>query len=416
MAMKRNLLSFVLIFALCFAAGAGPTGGSTRFDAAFQKALAGLSPEERGLVDSPILDHRAWWSYAREEAAQREEGYERMLPHATPEMKKEMAASFETGLQSLADQMCQDIIRQEQLARKLGYTNWLPPGTPLLQVFSLSADEIRERGLETPPGETGSPSFRMRSLESASRIDVDIQMKSTLEKTRMALLLPNDLSSTARDFRTCERPYGDACVARSAETAGIGRSAFKFARSNVFVELRGRTEVVERVAAWLDKCLQEQIAASGKAVEEVQKPAVVLAGAPPAPPLKADPARYLPAVRDEDVLVIEEPKRFDVLGAVVPDGTKTVTVHIRILDPRVTKVTVSFDRERKILEPVNGQVTATFLFVGTSTSIVAQAHMAPEGQSEDILGVASIPVMTESDHRALDQEWRERAATPAPRK
>jgi hypothetical protein len=322
-----------------------------------------------------------------------------MLPIATPERKESLTAQFNSNIQNLAYLTCTEIVRREQLARKLGYTKWLPPGTPLLEVVSLSADEIKNRGLQTSPaGETRSQSFTLRNSDPASLADVHIEVKPTLEKTRMALLLPNDFSSSARDFRICEQPYGDACV---AGIGGVRRSHFKFARSNVFVELGGPTEEVGRLAAWLDKSLQEQIAASGKVVKAAQKPVIVLEGVLPARPQEAEPAKIWAPHRDEDVLVIEEPRLSDNLGAIVPDGTKTVAVRIRVLDPRVNKVLVSDGSENKILEPVNGQVTATFSLVDSFAAITAQAHTEPQGQLNGIIGVQSIDVMTESYHRAL---------------
>jgi hypothetical protein len=250
MIMERTLLNFMLIIVLCFVAEGGPSGANKRFDGAFQKVLATYFPEERNVLESPILDYTDWLDRSRKETARREEEYERVVPHATAEKRKEMAAELDRGTETRAYLTAFRIVRREQLARKLGYAKWLPPGTPLLEIFSLSADEIKERGLQTYARETSYPSFAFPTPDPASRVNLDIEIKPTLADTRMALLLTNDWDS---DFRICGIPYGEVCVARSAETAGTGQTDIKFARSNVVVKLQGPAEEVGRLAAWVDE-------------------------------------------------------------------------------------------------------------------------------------------------------------------
>jgi hypothetical protein len=396
--MKRIVLSLCLMFVFSCAANGGPSAEIKKFDDEYRKALAALSPEQRSLLESPILEHAGEIERSRKEAAHEEEEYARKVPYATDEVKKYMTADLNRNIEFSATHLVFMMVRSEELARNLGYLKWLPTGTPLIEVFSLSTDEIKQQGLSTPTLYRTGPqrSFTLQSLDPVQHIRVEIEIRPSLENTRMALLSPGEDETSATEWHICERPYGDACVARSEGTTD---SFTKFAGSNVLIQVAGKTKDVERVAAWLDKTLREQIAASGKAGDEVPNRHLALKGKVELTREGAAPAKVATPLRDEDVLVIEEPKLLDNLGAVVPDGTQSVTVRIRVLDPRVTHVNVDNGVETKHLQPVNGQVSATFPLEGGAIHIVAQAHMEPQGNFHGILGVQSIDVRTESNRR-----------------
>jgi hypothetical protein len=375
------------------------------FDKALQQAISELRPGERAWLEHPILDHSKWLEECRRQVSVTMKDYAPGLVILKGKELEDAKARLEQAVRAEARNACFFMVRWEGMERKFHWNAWLDAPSPLLQELALPAAGLKQRGFEPAPHTCDSPD-RVTLQGKGPHYDyVKIMMRPNREMTRDEIQNLGDMSSTASDFELCRTAVGEACLAR-ASRSGSETIDFKFARANVVVELRGQTTVLEPFAEWLDASIRDRVATAGKAVTTISKPVLTVQGAVICrPPAKEsdEKARFLERQgkkaaekRADDILLIEEPKMNSPFGVVVPDGTTSVKVRVRVLDPEVETVDIDNGQESKKVVPVNGIAEAEIPLHYRHEVINAFGRRTPRGEDLGIVAFQTISVYTKT--------------------
>jgi hypothetical protein len=257
-------------------------GYGAEFDRTLQKRIAQLPEDEKAWLDEPILDHTELLAYHRKSVVRSIEDYflhparlgEEPTPaqHALDQWRVERSIEGGVGIALVT------MLGLEEMARTLGYREWLPAPSPLLQELPLPTTQLEALGFERSCAtRLPSHSQRFNSAEGVQNFPmVDLDILPSREATRLHLLYRCSPSPAPnpRDCQLCETPRGEVCIG-TTPYPGMESTRISFARGNVIAEVRGPVDTVQATANLLDGHIRKQLEASGVEASEVQEPVFV---------------------------------------------------------------------------------------------------------------------------------------------
>ena len=213
-------------------------------------------------------------------------------------------------------------------------------------------------------------------------------------------------SSDLYEPRRADPPPGEVLLVLGEHQEGDSRLVeFAFIRANMAVRVEGPVEEARSVAGWLDDYIEAAVAQEGVATEVVADAFISVEGCRrtdatdernPRPDGKPDLPPVRPRPADDAILRIEQPKSTSVFEALVPDGTRSVRLVVRVLDPRVTKLTISNLAEAVQVSGKLPTVTVEVPLDSDYTVLTVTARGETPEEWHGILGIQSIAVATES--------------------